>query len=202
MPLASRKNAVADLKEFAKWETEYLFFSYKVWKEIATYFDVETHAADAPPASDQTVQDTAARLERQLEDTRIAASRDASNLQAELRLWEVQAGIHLQQLQSTTATAEYHRQRAEQLQEELESERTKMVILERQLREVEGSCRVAAAQAGGAANIREILACFISDLKAFLKQADLKEDDFMSYETASHELTEIFEDTMQKILFG
>lgn len=124
------------------------------------------------------------------------------------------------------------------------SENIRVVSLETKLREVEGSCSIAAAQSTGA-TIRDVLACLINDLKAFLMKAELKvlrpistqklpqnasclstgpqlimkmaasmitrlrlllacvqEDDFMTYVSASHELTEIFEDTMQKLLFG
>lgn len=64
-----------------------------------------------------------ASLERQLEDTRSAASKDASNMEAQLKQTRealdserAQAGFLRQQLQSATATADHEKQRVEQFQ--------------------------------------------------------------------------------------
>lgn len=48
--------------------------------------------------------------------------------------------------------------------------------------------------------IMKMAASMITRLRLLL--ACVQEDDFMTYVSASHELTEIFEDTMQKLLFG
>ncbi len=62
-------------------------------------------------------------LDRQLEDTRSAASRDASNMEAQLKQTRealdserAQVGFLRQQFKSATATSEHEKQRVEQFQ--------------------------------------------------------------------------------------
>lgn len=49
--------------------------------------------------------------------------------------------------------------------QDLESERRKLVVVQRQLREVEGSSSAAAVQAGETAAMRETIAALKNDLK-------------------------------------
>ncbi len=69
------------------------------------------------------MQDAVGSLKRQLEDTRSAAGRDASAMQAQLKQTQealdserAQAGFLRQQLQGATGTADHEKQRVEQFQ--------------------------------------------------------------------------------------